>query len=128
MFEHGTAIETDKRDAGNREFDHQHITRPAGWVVTGCTVDGAHLAIGKCLGVEAGSSFGVLIVPEANRVLCHCESFRFEAKSRLVPHLLAQSLFSSLDVPFALADTVIGSYAACRKSPSCAARARRNAG
>jgi hypothetical protein len=84
VFECGTAVEADTRDAGNREFDHQYITRLAGWVVTGCTVDGAYHAVGKGLGVEAGSSLGVLIVPEANCVLCYCESFRFEAKSRLV--------------------------------------------
>src|SRR5262245_6667645 len=77
MFEHRAAIEADTRDAGNREFDHQHITRLAGWVVTGCTVDGAHRAVRKGLGVETGSSLGVFIVPEANRVLCHAKSFRF---------------------------------------------------
>src|SRR5580693_5421957 len=76
MLERGTAVEADTRDAGNREFDRQHITRLAGWVVTGCTMDGAHYAVGKRLGVKPGSSLGVLIVPEANRVLCHCESFQ----------------------------------------------------
>src|SRR5215813_14102539 len=79
MFERRTAVETDTRNAGNHEFDHQHITGLAGWVITGCTVDCAHCAVGKCLGVEAGGSLSVLIVPEANRVLCHCEPFRFEA-------------------------------------------------
>src|SRR5262245_36372052 len=75
MFEHRAAVDTDTRDADNREFDDQHITGLAGWVVTGCTLYGAHCAVGKCLGVEAGSSLSVLIVPEANRVLCHCASF-----------------------------------------------------
>src|SRR6266849_6099521 len=84
MFERGTAVEAETRDAGNREFDRQHITRLAGWVVTGCTVDGTHRAVGKGLGIEAGSSLGVLIVPDANRVLCHYVSFRFEAKFRPV--------------------------------------------
>src|SRR5262245_50992811 len=88
MFEHGTAVEADTRDAGNRKFDRQHITRLAGWVVAGCTVDGAHYAVGEGLGVETGSSLGFLIVPEANRALCHCESFWFQAKSRPVPHPL----------------------------------------
>src|SRR5262249_4822076 len=82
MFEHRAAVDTDARDAGNREFDDQHITCLAGWVVTRCTADGAHYAVGKGLGVEVGSSLSVLIVPEANRVLRHCESFRFEG-SRL---------------------------------------------
>src|SRR5262245_3322042 len=82
MFERGTAVEADTRNTGNREFDDQHITRLTGWIVTGCTVDGTHHAVGKGLGVEAGSSLCVLIVPEANGVLFHCESFRFEAKQR----------------------------------------------
>src|SRR5947207_12764971 len=92
MFERGTAVEADTRHAGNREFDNQHITRLAGWVVTGCTVDGAHHAVGKGFGVEAGSSLGVLIVPEANRVLCHCGSFLFEAK---FPSRLSSATFET---------------------------------
>ena len=52
-------------------------------------MDGTQCAVGEGCGVEAGSRLGVLIVPEANRVLCHCESFRFEAKSHRVPHLLS---------------------------------------
>src|SRR5215467_13567146 len=79
VLERWTAVETDTSDAGNREFDDQHITGLAGWVVSGCMVYGAHHAVGKRRGVEAGSSLSVLIVPEANRVLRHRESFRFEA-------------------------------------------------
>src|ERR1700737_1594279 len=71
MFERGTAVEAETRDAGNCEFDRQHVTLLAGWVVTGCTADGTHRAVGKGLGVEAGSSLGVLVVPEENRALCH---------------------------------------------------------
>src|ERR1700757_1669787 len=67
MFERGTAVEAETREAGHREFDRQHITRLAGWVVAGCAVDGAHDAVGEGFGVEAGSSLGVLVVPEANR-------------------------------------------------------------
>src|SRR5215813_7224441 len=82
MFECRTAVETDTRDAGNREFNDQHITGLAGWVVTECTVDCAHYAVGKRLCVEAGSGLSVVIVPQANPVLCHSESFRFEANVR----------------------------------------------
>src|SRR6195256_3541334 len=92
MFERGTAVEAETRDAGNREFDHQHIALLAGWVVTGCTVDGTHRAVGKGLGVEAGSSLGVLVVPEANRVLFHYVSFHFEAKFR--PYIPIRCLLS----------------------------------
>src|SRR5262249_27799126 len=74
MFERRTAVEADARDAGDREFDNQHVTRFAGRVVTGRTVDGAYRAVRKGLGVEAGGSLGVLIVPQTNRVLCHWES------------------------------------------------------
>jgi ribulose-5-phosphate 4-epimerase/fuculose-1-phosphate aldolase len=83
MFERGTAVEADTRDAGNFEFDYQHISLLAGWVVTRCTVDGTHRAVGKGLGIKASSSLGILIVPDANRVLCHCISFRFEARVHL---------------------------------------------
>src|SRR5258708_17728548 len=63
-------------DAGDCEFDRQHIARLAGRVVTGCAVDRTHRAVGKGLCVEAGGSLGVLIVPKANRVFGHCVSFR----------------------------------------------------
>src|SRR4029077_2328582 len=79
MFEHWTAVEADTGDAGNFELDRQHISLLAGWVVTGCTENGTHCAIGKGLGIKASSGLGILIVPEANRVLCHCISFHFEA-------------------------------------------------
>ena len=74
MLERGTAVEAKTRDAGNREFHRQHVALLAGGVVTGGTVDGAHGAVGKGFGVEAGSSLGVLVVPQANRVLGHCLS------------------------------------------------------
>src|SRR6266849_5713642 len=77
MSERGTAVEADTRDAGNFEFDCQHISLLAEWVVTGCTVDGTHRAVGKGLGIKASSGLGIFIVPETNRVLCHCMSFRF---------------------------------------------------
>src|SRR6266550_4058386 len=75
MFERGSAVKADTRDAGNCEFDCQHVALLARWEITGRAVDGAHRAVGKGLGVEPGSSLGVLIVPETNRVLCHCLSF-----------------------------------------------------
>src|SRR3954449_2498402 len=76
LFERGTAVEAETRDAGDCEFHRQHVALLAGWVVTGCTVDAAHGTVGKGFGVEAGSSLCVLIVPQANRVLGHCVSFR----------------------------------------------------
>ena len=79
MFERGAAVEADTRDAGNFELDCQHISLLAGWVVTGCAMDGTHRAVGKGLGIKASSGLGIIIVPEANRVLCHCISLRFEA-------------------------------------------------
>jgi len=56
MFERRTAVETDTRDASNRELDDQHITGLAGWVVTGRTVYAAHYAVGKPLDVEAAAA------------------------------------------------------------------------
>src|SRR5215468_8743969 len=76
MLERGPAIEAETGDAGDREFDHQHVARLAGWVVAGSTVDGPHRAVWEGRGVEAGRSLGVLVVPYADRVLrnCHCSS------------------------------------------------------
>src|SRR3954468_24592427 len=76
MPERGTAVEADTGDAGDREFHGQHVPLLAGWVVTGCTVHGTHGAVGEGFGVEPGSILCVLIVPQANRVLGHCVSFR----------------------------------------------------
>ena len=92
MLERGTAIEAETGDAGDCEFDRYYVALLAGWVVTGCTVDGAHRAVGKGLGVEAGSGLGVLVVPKANRVLCYYVSFRFEAKFR--PYIPIRCLLS----------------------------------
>src|ERR1700722_5228025 len=55
VFERGTTVEAETRDAGDCEFDRQHLTLFAGWVVTGCEMDGTHKAVGKGLSVEAGS-------------------------------------------------------------------------
>jgi hypothetical protein len=85
MFERGTAVEADTRDTGNLEFDCEHISLLAGWVVTWCTVDGTHSAVGKGRDVKASSGLGILIVPETNRVLCHCMSFRFEPRPNRHP-------------------------------------------
>src|SRR5712671_2260378 len=76
MLERGAAVEAHTGDAGDCEFHRQHVALLAGWVVTGCTVDGTHGAVGKGFGVEAGSRLCILIVPQANRVLGHCVSFR----------------------------------------------------
>src|SRR5204863_1907098 len=85
VLEHGTAVEAETGYAGDRECDRQHVALLAGRVVTGCTVDGTHRTVGKGLGVEAGSSFGILIVPEANRVLCHYVSFRLSTRPKRRP-------------------------------------------
>src|SRR4051812_14767774 len=86
VLEHGTAVEADAGYSGDREFDHQHVALLAGRVVTGCTADGSHRAVRKGRGVKAGGSLGVLVVPDADRVLCHGMSFCLEPNSRLVSH------------------------------------------
>src|SRR5450756_1108692 len=85
MFDRRTAVEADTRDSGNIELDCQHISLLAARVVTGCTVDGTYRAVGKGLGVKARSRLGILVVPNKNRVLCHCMSFRFEARPNRHP-------------------------------------------
>src|SRR6266700_1465471 len=72
MLERGAAVEAHTGDAGDCEFYREHVALLAGWIVTGCTVDGTHGTVGKGFGVEARSSLCVLIVPQANRVLGHC--------------------------------------------------------
>src|SRR5262249_450272 len=100
MFERGTTVEANAGNAGNGEFDHYYVSRLAGRVVARCTNDGAHFAVGQGLGVEAGGSLGVLIVPDANRILCHRESFRLpECLWPIVPELL-------LDAPTAIRQAV----------------------
>src|SRR4029453_3597983 len=88
MFKRRTAVETDTGDAGNFELDRQHISLLARWIVTGCTVDGTHRAVGKRFGIKSSSGLGILIVPEANCVLCHCMSFRSEARLKCYPLVL----------------------------------------
>src|SRR6476661_4701202 len=80
MFERRTAVKADTGDTSNFELDRQHISLLARWIVTGCTVDGTHCAVDKGFGIKSSSSLGILIVPEANCVLCHCMSFRSEAR------------------------------------------------
>src|SRR5882724_955029 len=53
VLERRTAVEAETGYAGDREFDRQHVARLAGRIVTGCTLDGTHCTVGKCLGVEA---------------------------------------------------------------------------
>src|SRR5438477_9984064 len=42
MFERGSAVKANTRDAGNCEFDRQHVALFAGWEITGRAVDGAY--------------------------------------------------------------------------------------
>src|SRR5258708_28263591 len=53
-LEGGTAVKTDAGDAGDCEFYRQHVALLAGWIITGCTVDDTHGAVGKGFGVESG--------------------------------------------------------------------------
>src|SRR5262245_17315796 len=88
MLEHRTAVDAETGDAGDGEFDCQHVALLAGWVVTGCTEDGTHRTVGKGSCVEAGGRRGVLVVPQANRVLGHSLSSRhwFPVTSDGNPH------------------------------------------
>src|SRR5262245_6701163 len=85
MFERRTTVEGDTGDASNFELDRQHISLLARWIVTRCMVDGTHRAVGKGFGIKSSSSLGLLIVPEANCILCHSISFRPEARLKSGP-------------------------------------------
>jgi hypothetical protein len=82
MFKRRPSVETEAANASDRKFDHQNVSLLSGWIVTGCAVDGTNCAIGKGLAIEASSGLGILIVPDANRVLRHCMSFLSEADSK----------------------------------------------
>src|SRR5215210_5877133 len=84
MFELGAAVEADARDAGYLEFDDQHVSLLAGWEVARRTPDGADRTVRKGLGIKASGGLRILVVPDANRVLCHCRSFRCEARPQIV--------------------------------------------
>ena len=83
MFERRTAVDADTRDAGNREFDDQYITRFAGRVVAGRTVDGANRAVGEDCGVKAGGRLGALSYQRQIVFFANSESLRFEARCKL---------------------------------------------
>jgi hypothetical protein len=40
VFERGPAVEAETGHASNREFDRQHISSLAGWIVAGRTMGG----------------------------------------------------------------------------------------
>src|SRR3954454_4500689 len=94
MFERGTAVQAHTGNAGNSELDDQHISLLAGRVVAGCTPDGTHRAVGKGLGIKAGSGLGILIVPDANCVLCH--SVPFACTCLIVIRTPTQALWAPL--------------------------------
>src|SRR5262249_47635964 len=108
MLEHGTAVEAETGYAEDREFHRQHVARLSARIVAGRMVHGTDRAVGKGCSIEAGSSLGVLVVPEANCVLAHC-------------------LASALHDRWITTVTRTG-YAAALKSPICASNARLKAG
>src|SRR5215203_4225743 len=65
------AIESDTGYARDGEFDNQGIACFAVGIVARRTVDCADTALGKCFRVEARGLFGIVVVPEADRVLGH---------------------------------------------------------
>src|SRR4051794_19032237 len=75
MLERGPAIQADAGDAGDREFDGQNVALLAGWIVAGRAMDGIHGTVGESLGIEAGRRLGVLVVPQADRVLGNGHGF-----------------------------------------------------
>ncbi len=73
------AVEAEARDARDGELHGQYVAGLAGRVIGGRAMDGRHPAVGEGRGVEAGGLLGVLVEPEADRVLVHGLSFRVEA-------------------------------------------------
>src|SRR4029077_18582674 len=77
MLEHGTAVEAETGYAEACEFHRQQVARLSAGIVAGRMVHGTERAVGKGCSIEAGSSLGVLVVPQANCVLGHYLAFRF---------------------------------------------------
>ncbi|MNH36536.1 hypothetical protein D3C79_973340 [compost metagenome] len=69
MGERLTPVEPNTGDAHDREFDGNHIAFLARRIVAGGVVHRHYLAVGEDAGVEVGRLLGVIVVPEADRVL-----------------------------------------------------------
>ncbi len=63
------AIETDTGDAHDGEFENQGIAHFAVGIVGRRTVDRGDAAVRKGFGVEARRLFGIVFIPQADRVL-----------------------------------------------------------
>ena len=72
MFERRTAIEADTGNTSNGELYNQNISLLSGGIVSRGTNDRTDRAVGKRFGIKSGGSLSVLVVPYADRVLCHC--------------------------------------------------------
>ncbi len=71
MLEVRPAIEADTGYARDDEFHGQGIARFAVGIVSRRTVYGADAALRKGFGVEARGLFGIVFIPQADRVLGH---------------------------------------------------------
>jgi hypothetical protein len=69
VLEHRPAVEADARDAHHGELDDEHVALLAVGVVAGGTLDGAHGAVGKRLGIEARGVQRRAVVPQTDGVL-----------------------------------------------------------
>ncbi len=74
MREPRPTIEPDAGNAANGEFDGQHLSRLARGIVARSRAHRGHFGVGECLGIEPRRGFGILVVPDADRVLgdMHC--------------------------------------------------------
>src|SRR6516164_7332564 len=96
MLEHRTAVEAETGDAEDREFHCQHVALFSAGIVAGRTVHGTDGAVGKGCSIEASSSLGVLVVPQANCILGHCSAFRFGTSSRALDRKVGTNVPKSL--------------------------------
>ncbi|MNE60273.1 hypothetical protein D3C80_1554090 [compost metagenome] len=69
MLERRAAVKPYAGHAHHGEFDGDHITRLARRVITGGLVNRHHAAVGEGCGVEVRRLLGIIVVPEANRIL-----------------------------------------------------------
>ena len=90
LFERHPAIDANTGHAADREPDRQEIARlAAAWKIGRRALHRANRAVWKGAGVEAGSLFCVMVVPQTDRILCHRHSPLFAADQGKVRPLVA---------------------------------------
>jgi hypothetical protein len=85
VLERVAAIEADARNAHYAEVDRQRVALLAGGIVARRSRDLADGGVGEGRGIELGSFFGVMVVPQADGVFGHSSLLRFAETFAIAP-------------------------------------------